>query len=175
MTYNGEQKMSLMKNVQYDKTMDCLVGKIYSTLLDANMEVVIDNDVSNEYIEMCIKHFNNLLPSTIDMLCDRLNQYYHFMLNAWQEIGLYENIVASINSKMSNNNTPHAILQHISPQTMLIEHPKQAIPAYSLECNCDWEPEHGVEIIIRENEILYAGQPTMLGPWCDTKEYICLY
>lgn len=40
-------------------------------------------------------------------------------------------------------------------------------PVLHMEMNCDWEEEHGMEWIVRGDEILYVGQFTGENPMRD--------
>ena len=63
------------------------------------------------------------------------------------------------------------ILKHVYPLNVSIEKPEKPLIAYSIECGCEWEAEHGVEIIIKDNEILFVGEFAGLGPWADKECY----
>ena len=167
--------MSLIQDLKYSEELDCQIGKVHLTLFNTDVEVMFENNVSIDYVEACVKHLNNLNPHVINVLGDRLNKYYQFMLKEWQEMGIYESLVASIKNKISEKVNNQTILQHIHPNTLAIESPKENIPAYSLDCNCDWELEHGAEIIIRNDKVLYVGSFSALGPWCNDNEYKCMY
>lgn len=165
--------MGLIKNLEYSKQLDCQIGFAHLSVFNSDVEVIIEEDVSLEYAEKCIKHVNSLKPETIAFLIERLNKYYNFMLDAWSEID--DSIVENIKTKMSNMNRVSDILQHVKPTTFVVTTPKGSETAYSLECECVWESEHGVDIIIKGNQLLYVGPVQCLGPWCDDKEYKCLF
>ena len=56
-----------------------------------------------------------------------------------------------------------------------LEKPEADIPAFDIECGCDWEEEHGMEIIIKGDELLYIGEYAGLGPWADKECYECIF
>ena len=167
--------MNTIHNFHYDKSIDCFMGSFFSVLSGTEINVIVDKDVPNDYIAICIKHFNSLAKPVVDTIRHRLTKYCQFMFESWQEMGIYEKVLSNIESKMACCNTSFDIFHHIQLQTMVIETPKQSVPAYSLSGNCDWEPEHGFEIIIKDNDVLYVGQPTMIGPWGNAEDYRCIY
>ena len=167
--------MGLIKNLKYSKQFDCQIGCAHLSFFNSDVEVLIEKDVSLEYAEKCIKHINNLNPETIVFLVDRLNKYCNFMLDAWSDFDIYDSVVENIKTKMSNMNSASDILQHVKPTMFVVTKPEGSEIAYSLEGECVWEPEHGVDIIIKGNQLLYVGPVQCLGPWCDDEEYKCLF
>lgn len=46
---------------------------------------------------------------------------------------------------------------------------------YSVSGTCPWEPEHGVDIIVKDKELLYVGPQNCLGPWANEDEYRVIF
>lgn len=167
--------MSSIHNLQYSEKYGWHTGKAYLNLFNSDVEIMIMKDTPLDYAEKCIDHFNNLTQEAIDYILERLVQYCKFMTSEWQEMDFYNYIVESIHQKMPDGANKQTILTHVTPNTFVIGPPEQPIPAYSIDCNCVWEPEHGVEIIMRDNDVLYVGQAILIGPWRDDREYQCVF
>ena len=68
-----------------------------------------------------------------------------------------------------DENTPPAdMLKCFSPTGMVVESPQDpARIGYQLECSCDWEEEHGMEIDILDNKLVYLSSYNGESPWDD--------
>lgn len=71
--------------------------------------------------------------------------------------------------------TGREILKYITPNAMYVEAPEKNIPAFTIECECVWEPEHGLEWIVRGDRVLYVGGSLGFGPWAGDEEYAVVY
>ncbi|WDE96337.1 hypothetical protein PQO03_11515 [Lentisphaera profundi] len=102
------------------------------------------------YVEKCINRFNNLPESLIDNLFESSIKYSQECQEYWADLGIDlddEEIITKSNVK--NN---------ISPSLLIInEKPLDGDIVLSLELNCSWEDEHGMEWLIKGNNILYVG------------------
>ena len=145
-------------------------GVFYSTLFHCEIGINIDPDVDMEYAEMCAEHFNSLSDRMIDEFCDMAVRYCEFMHEEWADFG-YDDIVEEINTAIPEKVEGREILKFISSPTMYVMPPEQNVPGYSIECNCIWEPEHGLDWIIRDDKNLYVGQSEALGAWLDDDAY----
>ena len=167
--------MELIKDLKHDESLDCQIGTVHSDLFDKDIEIMIEDGVSMEYAELCVSHFNSLNKNIVVKLCDRLYQYYQFMLNECGEDDINQSLAEFIKYEVPGNVTPQTILKYVSIQTIVIDKPKKNVAAYSISGDCAWEIEHGVEIIIHSDKILYVGEFTGIGPWRDEKAYICVF
>lgn len=145
-----------IKKVKYNKEYDWKEGKTHLDLFDTEVNVYIHNGVDEQYAESCIEHINNLSPSLKNYLTERLYKYYDFIRRECDDV-----------EDISFND----ILKHVYPLNVSIEKPEEPLIAYSIECGCDWEEEHGAEIIIKDDEILFVGEFSGLGPWADKECY----
>lgn len=156
MLFEKKSENKLIKKLKYDKKYDWHTGRAYFALFDTEINVYIHDGVDIEYAEACVKHVNNLNVAVKIKLIERLNQYYNF---AKEEYGDVEDIPFD------------DILKHVYPLNISIEKPEEPVIAYSIECGCDWEEEHGVEIIIKDDDVLFVGEFAGLGPWADKECY----
>ena len=150
-----------------EKRDDCFnVGYIESKLFNQRMEVWIENTVEVDYVQKCIESFEALNDDVIDKICERASDYHKFMLEEWNE-----EFVAEINEKVPNNVTGRDILKYIEEPKIFIFPPKGAGVGYVIEGNCEWEPEHGIDIIILDNKVMDVGPAEGLSPWSDDDEF----
>lgn len=154
--FGKKSENKLIKKIKYNKEYDWKEGKAHLDLFDTDIDVLIHNDVDEQYAESCIEHINNLSPSLKNYLTERLYKYYDFIRRECDDV---EDISFD------------DILKHVYPLNISIEKPEEPLIAYSIECGCDWEEEHGAEIIIKDNEILFVGEFVGLGPWADKECY----
>lgn len=147
-----------------------LCGKLDSTLFGKVIDVFIDRDADMEYAEKCAENLINLSSEMIDKICERTSAFHQYMLEEWNE-----DFVAEINEKVPCDVTGREILKYIEEPAMYIFAPKGDGIGYIIEGLCPWEPEHGIDIIIRDDRLLYVGTPEGYTPWSDEDEFICDY
>ena len=143
-----------------------LSGTIYAPMFGKEIDVWIEKEVDIEYAERCAGQFVGLDDETIDLICRRICDYHRYMLEEWDE-----EFVREINEKVPANVSGRDILQYIGEPTLYVTEPFGEGVGYSVAGNCDWEPEHCVEFIIKDNKLLYVGQQECLGAWADFDEY----
>ena len=60
------------------------------------------------------------------------------------------------------------MLKCFRPQMLVIKKPKDENRiGYQLECRCDWEIEHGMEIDILDNKVMYLSSFNAYSPWLE--------
>lgn len=151
------------------KTELGIEGKLYSKVFDTEIEVMIDEEVSIEYAQKCAEHFNNLSSEMIETICKGAKAYcLDFMEIAsgdWDE---------ELTIPVTSETPPLEMLKCFRPTLLIIEEPDDENKiGYQLECNCDWEIEHGMEIDILDNKVMYLSSFNDYSPWLeyDTDEY----
>lgn len=152
----------------YNDVFDC--GKLESTLFGKFIKVYIDKDTDIEYAEKCAEHFSFLSDDIIDKICKRTSAFHQYMLEEWDE-----DFVAEINEKVPCDVKCRDILNYIEDPTLYIFCPEDEGIGYIIEGICPWEPEYGIDIIIRDDRLLYVGTPEGYTPWSDEDEFICDY
>ena len=103
-------------------------GKLYCKLWDKEISVMLfDEDVTIEYAEKCAEAVNSMPPELVNAICIAAKKYcIEFCEEISDEWG------------------------------MVVESPQDPTRiGYQLECNCDWEEEHGMEIDILDNKLVY--------------------
>lgn len=136
-----------------------------SSLFQQRIQVnAIEPDIPLLYADRCATAFESLSPAVLQ----QLYRYTHdYCIDFCEYVGETPPAIEQ----------PEQILQYISPMSMEIpalpetDTAETAEPVLHLELNCDWEPEHGLEWLIRGTEILYVGSCEMLQEWKDNDYY----
>ncbi|MDE6502618.1 MAG: hypothetical protein K2L10_11080 [Ruminococcus sp.] len=144
-------------------------GKLYSEIFGTEIEVSIDEECSIEYAQKCAEHFNNLSSEMVETICKGAKAYcLDFMEIAsgdWDE---------ELTIPVNTETPPLEMLKCFKPTTLIIEEPEDLNKiGYQLECCCDWEIEHGMEIDILDDKVVYLSSFNDYSPWLeyDTGEY----
>lgn len=173
---NKNTSKKLSKVVDTSKTIDEISTNkpcdgVYLNLFNSNVELDASKKVTKEYIEKCVSHFNKLSDSVIEDLCKKLVGYYVFMLEVIKESETYDEL-EEIKRQMPKSLSGREILKCVKPFTLIIEEPQdENIPAYTLYCDCIWEPEHGAWLIFKGDKILFCGDICEIGPWREEDVY----
>ncbi len=137
-------------------------GKADCNLCGCEIDVFIpDEEVTEEYANKCIENLNSLAPETVDIICKAAKAYFFKMLEEVGEDDL-EDMTVPITADSSNSD----IMKCFCVSTIMIEEPEDETRiAYRLECGCDWEIEHGMEIDILDGTPVYVGPYEEVSPW----------
>ncbi|KAG4105967.1 hypothetical protein H8356DRAFT_1630259 [Neocallimastix lanati (nom. inval.)] len=144
-------------------------GKVYCPMFGKDIMVVFENEVEIKYVEKCANHLAHISDDMVDKICDRISAYHQFMLSQWND-----EYVKEINELIPPNVTGRDILNYIIEPKLVVYQPKDGI-GYTIEGQCDWEPEHGIEIIIKDDKLLYVGSSSCLGSWANDDEYKVIF
>mgnify|MGYP003301522528 CR=1 FL=1 len=135
----GKQGNKMKTKAKYD---------FASNLFRRKIAVSADN-VSEAYTKKCIDFFQNMDEETVSSLAKQANEYY-------REYSIIGNVS---NVKMPNDVEGKDILKWIYPKVMWIGNdegqPKKM--EFIVECECEWEPEHGLEIVVYDRRIIHIG------------------
>lgn len=144
----------VLKNLKTNEYFE-VEGEAYLELFDQNITVYIEQESDIEYAELCITYLNTLSDGLIDDICNASIRYCNEFLD---DIG--EDIIEF--------NKPTDVLPYITPNTICIPKPKNTTePVIDLELNCEWEEEHGMEWIIRNEVVMYVGPYNGINPYGD--------
>jgi len=143
----------LIINIDSNKNWP-LEGRVYSDLFKHHINFFAEHrDV--EYAKACAEYLNLFSSDLIDQLCRASIRYCNEFL---EEVGEPVIEFASIRD----------VLKIVSPNFINIPEPNEnKNPVIHMDLNCEWEPEHGMEWIIRDGEVLYVGQYSAEDPWAD--------
>jgi hypothetical protein len=146
----------LIKDIKRDGDWT-LEGKVFSKFFNRYIRFISEND-NLEYVKTCAEYFNSFDDKLIDDLCRASIRYCNDFLS---EVGEPEIHFQSIRD----------VLKIISPNFLVIPFPNDTNePVLHMDLNCEWEIEHGMEWLVRGNEVLYVGQYSSVFAWDDYSE-----
>lgn len=132
--------------MEFIKKKDFYEGTIPFDLLNQDITILLDESDGPDfaYAETCVKALNQLSDQAIDRLCEASLRYcYDFC-----------DIVGEEPPKI---NASREILMYIEPNSMIIEKVEDDSVVIHLELECSWEEEHGLEWLIKDEQVLYVG------------------
>jgi hypothetical protein len=114
-----------------------------------------DGDPAAEDFHAAIRTFLALDPSALTAATESIFAYYRDIM---------DDVVAAVDDEWYVEIAgPHDVLDHVrfGHEPMVTRDPYGDRHVYvSLECECDWEPEHGLQIVFRDGR-----EVTKVGPY----------
>lgn len=146
--------MELLRNT-FESRLDGLQGEVWFDLFKKYINFAVEDSADLDYVKKCGEYLNELPEQTIKSLCEASIRYCN---NFLQAIGEPEKEFSSYRD----------IIALIYPSTLLVPDPEIGEePVIWMELNCEWEPEHGMEWVIRKNEVQYVGGFNGTDPWAQ--------
>lgn len=144
----------LIKNVRSNS--DRQKGEVYFALFDKYISFSTWKAVNDAYIVECAEYLNSISfnDSIINHLCEASIHYCNDVLD-------------TIGEELKHFDNLKDVLLLVYPNSLNIPEPRRSIPVIHLELNCEWEEEHGMEWIIREDKVLYVGPYNGENPWAE--------
>ena len=144
-------------------------GTVYCKLWDKDIKVCLfDDDVTEEYAEKCAEAMNNMPEELVDAICRAAKRYCIEFLD---DIGGAELNEIDLTIQVDENTPPREILKCIQPNSLAVDAPGDPSRiGYQLDCNCDWEEEHGMEIDILDDKLVFLSEFTGESAWSDNSE-----
>lgn len=138
-------------------------GKAYCKLSDTEIDVDIYDDVEIEYVEKCVDAMNSMSDELVDAICRAAKKY---CLDFLDEIGGAELNEIDLTIPVDENTPSLELLKCFDIGSLSTDVPKDSSKiGYSLSGNCDWEEEHGIEIVILDGKLVYLGEFSGVLPW----------
>lgn len=136
---------------------------------DRDVNVTFPSEDKVEYAEKCVKFFQNMG----DDFKKRFSRYaYRYFKEMVEEVG-----EECLEDDMPIDVKEEDILEYVYPNVIIIDEKcRDDRLEFHVECNCDWEIEHGLEITVSDGKILYVGGFDDMPPF-DTErlEYAGFY
>lgn len=115
-------------------------------LFGRDIGVDLDEGATVDYAELCAMHLSKLSDSMIDRICESVIRYCHFVEEASGEV-------------LTEYVNPRDVFDQVVPGYMLVcEAPDDGQPIVHIEAECEWKSEHGLELLIRGDELCYVGE-----------------
>lgn len=154
----------ILKETEYGRE-----GTAFCKLSDKEIDLLVpDEEVTDKYIEKCISALNNLSDQTIETICKAAKRYCLKMKALCAEAG--EEFDDVVSMPVSENTPDKDMLKYFDISGITIEAPENEDHiGFQLGGSCDWEQEHGIEIIILDDKVLYLGAFEDNSPWYSYK------
>ena len=140
-------------------------GKAYCKLCDTKIDVDLYNNVPIEYAEKCVEAMNSMPDELVDAICRAAKKY---CLEFLEDIGGAELNEIEMTIPVDENTSPREMLKCFEIGSLIVDVPEDPERiGYQLSGNCDWEEEHGIEIVILDDRLVYLGEFSGVSPWED--------
>ena len=137
-----------------------LEGFLKWPIFDCVLDVVIREAATLEYAEKCAEALVNLPEETVRSILEAAKRYFLFFC---EYVGYDFN--EDMDVKIYKDSPVKEIKADVFPHVFIVDKPKDDRVGFHIECNCCWEPEHGLEITILDGKLVYLGPFEDNGPW----------
>lgn len=130
-------------------------------LFNREILVYVDKDSKNidfEYAQKCVEALNSMTDKVLNESCKCSVLYCNTFC---EEVGEEAPVIE----------THKDILKYVRPTLLMVDEQKDKDVVIHLECNCDWEQEHGLEWLIKGEKILYVGANMGMSAYSDEKHF----
>lgn len=133
-----------------------LEGTVWNELFQEEMIVSISSEAKLPYANRCAAYFNAMPDEVIDRLCQYCTRYCEEM----------RSLLCEEDIDVPKGISGREILSYIAPNVLIVEEKcDESIIEFHVECGCDWEIEHGLEITVKDNKLLYIGPFEDMAPF----------
>ena len=148
---------------QLGKVDTYIEGKVYCKLSDTEIDVDLYDDAPIEYAEKCAVAMNAMSDELIDAICRAAKKYCIEFLDA---VGGAELNDIDLTLPVDENTPPAEMLKCFEIGSLIVDVPQDPSRiGYQLSGNCDWEEEHGIEIVVLDGRLIYLGEFSGVSPW----------
>ncbi|MCH5204556.1 MAG: hypothetical protein J1F03_07390 [Oscillospiraceae bacterium] len=137
-----------------------LEGNLRWELFDRELEVSIDRGADINYAEKCAEALVNLPDDTVQSIFEAAKRNFLFFC---EYVG--HDFNEDMDVKIYPDTHAEEIRADIFPHVFIVDKPKDERVGFHIECDCCWEPEHGLEITILDGRLVYLGPFEDNGPW----------
>ena len=103
---------------------------------------------SPDYVKQCVDFFQNLPEEQIERIVSEAEKYRREFYELSGDSGL---------GGMPEELNGRDILKWIYPKVMWIDEAEDGVMQFLMECDCEWEPEHGLEIVVYDRLVIHVG------------------
>ena len=143
-----------------------------SRIFGGEIEISADDGVSEDYIRRCAEDLENMPDAVMQAICEGAKRYCLWFIEMEKD-AMGDSYAVTERYHAVTADTPAAEMRPLFDiYCMNIETPEdESILAYSIGAGCNWEPEHGFDVLIKDQKVIYVGACEGYSPW-DT-EYFC--
>ncbi|HAJ96223.1 MAG TPA: hypothetical protein DCO72_00575 [Ruminococcus sp.] len=142
------------------------IGKMYCIPFQTEIEVLVtDEEVTEDYIEKCANALNHLSQELMDTICKGAKAY------CLKFMEIVDDDFEEMSIPVDESTSFREMLKCFSVMELIVPEPEDETKiGYQLFCCCDWEIEHGMEIDILENKVVYLSAFNGFSPWMEYDE-----
>ena len=140
----------------------------YSAAFRSEIRFDVENEtVSPDFVKRCEEHLKNMPERMVEVIMEGAKKYCLFFMALCKEAA-GDQYDPDEFPPVTPETPAMEMEPYFSIHEAIIEMPEEeSAVAYRLSGGVDWEPEHGLEICIRDNKVLYLGCFEGNSPWSD--------
>ena len=146
-------------------------GTVFFKLYNKDIDISLDDGVTDEYAEKCVEAMNNMPGETIDVICRAAKAY----CLKYKELLTDDDFNEFMTIPFTSETPAKEILKCFGITGLAVEIPKDDTKiGYQLGGWCDWDIEHGIEIDILDDKVVFLSSFDGCSPWReynDTDEW----
>ena len=144
----------MIKNIEKNRYGE-YEGEFYSPLFNVDIKVSIPSEQKMDYAQKCVEYFCQMSNDIVDRLC-------RYCIRYCEE---FRAILFEEDMPVPEGVDGREILDYIEPTLFIVEEKSdESVIEFHVECECEWEMEHGLEITIKDGKILYVGSFDDMAP-----------
>ena len=156
----------MIRNVRYDERYETYEGEAEGGFLGYKIEVGYEKEELLNYGIRCVKELHNLGEGTVIELTKYLVKY----CDEFQDEIFDEDDEERVRLKDDKD-----VFNYVRFTFMEIPNEEVEDEVINLIGECDWEIEHGVQVVIKGGKVLYVGAVEMVDHDDDLKNHVCNY
>ena len=126
---------------------------------------LFDETVTLEYAEKCAEAMNDMPGELLDAICRAAKlfclEFCDEICDEWRE-------ELNLAVPVDEDTPPAELMKCFTPTGLVVMEPEDPTRiGYQLECACDWEEEHGMEIDILDDKLVFLSEYCGESPWGD--------
>ena len=144
---------------------------MYWPLFQCSIKISVGKGDSSGYAQECTSQLLNLEPQVLDQLLRASICFFHDVESCQGEPIAMEYEFEGLEYP-TNLDVPKHILPYIKPVEAYVDEEAMEFHSVSLFAECAWEPNHGLQWVVRDGKALYVGGFDGLGSHCDKEVYL---
>ncbi len=163
-----KQQLQAQDQQKADQLASLTPPPFYSEAFRSEIRFNVKNEsVSPEFVKRCEAHLKQMPDSMVQVIMEAAKKYCLFFMDLCKE-SAGDQYDPSEFPPVTPDTPAMEMEPYFGIHEAIIETPEdESVTAYRLTGGVDWEPEHGLEICIRDNKVLYLGGFDGNSPWRD--------
>jgi hypothetical protein len=162
--------MSEIKNLKENEFGE-MEGEVYFNAINQNITVLFEKEVPMDYVEKQVEYLQAIDEKVIQKMCYYANLFKKEEMEDYPDKDYPEG--------MDKINNPLELLDYFAIMELHIEmyanESVKEVRVLNLSGSCDWDEENGIQWLIKEDEVVYAGAYDDLSVWHSSYERNTLF